>query len=244
MPQTTTAELLDIWERGLGQHPAERALALLGAAWPDTPPDALALLSLGRRDAYLLSLRERIFGPHLVSAITCPACREQLELTFDVASICGEPRAEPVETLTLASDGYEVRFRLPNSIDLLAGAGQSSVAAARRVLLERCLLDVRYEGREAKDVELPATVVDGIAEMMAEADPQADVELAVVCPACGYAWQAIFDIVSFLWEELNAWATRMLHEVHALASAYGWREADVLALSPWRRQFYLEAVGR
>jgi hypothetical protein len=32
----------------------------------------------------------------------------------------------------------------------------------------------------------------------------------------------------------------MLYDVHALASAYGWREADVLAMSPMRRQVYLE----
>ncbi len=31
--------------------------------------------------------------------------------------------------------------------------------------------------------------------------------------------------------------------VHALARAYGWREADVLAMSEARRHFYLELVG-
>jgi hypothetical protein len=29
--------------------------------------------------------------------------------------------------------------------------------------------------------------------------------------------------------------------VHALARSYGWTEADVLAISPTRRRFYLEA---
>jgi hypothetical protein len=28
-----------------------------------------------------------------------------------------------------------------------------------------------------------------------------------------------------------------------LASAYGWSEAEVLAVGPRRRQYYLEAVG-
>ena len=40
----------------------------------------------------------------------------------------------------------------------------------------------------------------------------------------------------------TAWAVRLLGEVHELASAYGWREHDVLALSPWRRQAYLQMV--
>ena len=79
---------------------------------------------------------------------------------------------------------------------------------------------------------------------MAEADPQADVQLALVCPACGHTWQATFEIVSFLWAELSAWAERTLADVHALASTYGWREADILAMSARRRQRYLELAGR
>ena len=78
---------------------------------------------------------------------------------------------------------------------------------------------------------------------MARADPQADVTFSITCPACGHAWQAIFDIVSFFWREVNAWSYRLLYEVHLLASAYGWREADILAMSPWRRQCYLEMTG-
>ena len=37
-------------------------------------------------------------------------------------------------------------------------------------------------------------------------------------------------------------AKRLLMDVHLLARAYGWSEAEVLALSPARRRFYLEMV--
>ena len=86
--------------------------------------------------------------------------------------------------------------------------------------------------------------MDRVAEAMAQVDSQADVQLDLVCPSCGHQWQATFDIVSFFWSEINAWAYRVLHEVHTLASAYGWREADILALDPGRRQFYLQLVSR
>jgi hypothetical protein len=79
---------------------------------------------------------------------------------------------------------------------------------------------------------------------MAEVDPQADVQLAMACPACSHEWQLTFDILSFFWNEINAWASRILDEVHTLASAYGWREADILALSPHRRQLYLERASK
>jgi citrate lyase gamma subunit len=91
--------------------------------------------------------------------------------------------------------------------------------------------------------ELPAEAIDAAVARMAEADPQADVQLDLTCPACGHRWLALFDIVPFLWSEINAWAQRTLQDVHRLASAYGWREADVLALTPWRRQVYLEMAG-
>ena len=40
----------------------------------------------------------------------------------------------------------------------------------------------------------------------------------------------------------SARAGALLHEVHRLASAYGWSEAQILALSPARRAQYLALV--
>jgi hypothetical protein len=85
--------------------------------------------------------------------------------------------------------------------------------------------------------------VDAVIARMAEADPQADVQLDLSCPACRHRWLAVFDIVSFLWSEIDASARRTLQDVHRLATAYGWREPDILALTPWRRQVYLEMAG-
>jgi hypothetical protein len=87
-------------------------------------------------------------------------------------------------------------------------------------------------------------VVSLIAEGMAQADPQAMVQLSLTCPACGQRWLAAFDIAAYLWAEVDDWAKRTLRDVHVLASAYSWREADILALSPTRRRLYLDLIGR
>ena len=118
MRTLSALELLNVWERGLTQQPIQRALGLLAAACPETPPDALTKLSIGQRDGRLLMLREWTFGPQLVSLATCPRCGERLELTFKVSDIRVEPEAEPAEALSLSIAGYEVRFRLPDSLDL------------------------------------------------------------------------------------------------------------------------------
>lgn len=242
MRALSTSELLRVWEHGLPQHPVQRALLLLAAACPETPPEELAQLSIGQRDGRLLALREWTFGPQLVSVATCPQCGEQLELAFDVADIRAAPEVEPAGMLALSVAGYEVRFRLPNSLDLAAVAGRRDVEAIRRLLFERCLLAAHHDGEEHSPGDLPADVVAAVVARMEQADPQADIQLALACPSCEHQWQAAFDIVSFFWNEINAWAYRILREVHTLASAYGWREADILALSPARRGLYLELV--
>ena len=240
----TASELLDVWERGLIQRPVERALALLAAATPDTPPDVLAELSIGQRDARLLTLREWTFGPQLVSLASCPCCRERLELSFGIEDLRAAPEAtDGEEPISLNVAGYELRFRLPNSADVTTVAAHEDTPDARQVLLERCLLAAEQDGVEKSADQLPANVVDAVEEAMSQADPQGEVQIAVSCPVCGHQWRQIFDVVSFFWSEIDAWAHRVLHDVHALASAYGWREVDILTMTPRRRQFYLGVIG-
>lgn len=246
MRALSASELLDIWERGLTQQPTQRVLMLLAAACPEIPPNALAKLSIGQRDAKLLTLREWTFGPQLASLVTCPSCAQRLELTFNVVEIRVTPEsrsAESAEELSLNVADYEIHFRLPNSLDLAAVAGREDAVESRQLLLQRCLLASHHNGKERSADELPADVVDAVVERMAQADPQADVQLDLSCPSCAHQWWTTFDIVSFFWTEIEAWAYRTLRQVHILASAYGWREADILAMSPGRRQLYLEMVS-
>jgi uncharacterized protein (UPF0212 family) len=243
MQALTASELLDAWEHGLTQPPVQRALTLLAAACPESSVEELAQLSIGQRDARLLWLREWTFGPHITSLAICPVCGERLELNFNVDELCIASVTETSEAIRLEVDGYDAKVRLPNSFDLAAVAESTDIAMSRRVLLERCLLSARQEAEEMALEQLPAKVLNAIVEQMASKDPQADVNLNLSCPQCGHQWQMVFDIASFFWSEINAWAYRLLREVNALARAYGWPEQDILALSPWRRQLYLEMIG-
>src|SRR5258708_33832600 len=101
MRALSAQELISVGERGLAGRPFERALAILSAASPESSPAALARLSIGRRDANLLRLREWAFGPELAIVTTCPSCREALELTMPVASlrVSIDPTGEPTGDL-------------------------------------------------------------------------------------------------------------------------------------------------
>jgi hypothetical protein len=244
MYSLSASELLGVWERGLAKQPTERALALLSATSPDTAPDALARMSIGRRDALLLRLRERTFGPQLASTASCPRCGERLELNFTTREIAVDAVGDDEENqFSLEALGYEVEFRLPSSLDLAAVSAGADLDDAQRLLLSRCVVNARRGADELSVDDLPSEVLETVAGEMARRDPQADVQLALDCPQCSHAWQLSFDIVSFFWSEIDAWAQRVLREVHALASAYGWREDEILALSAWRRQVYLAMIG-
>jgi hypothetical protein len=234
-------DLLKVWEVGEGQHPLDRALLLLAAAYPELTWDELAALSIGQRDARLLTLRERTSGPNLNGFAECPRCAERLIFDVAVADLLVgvEPEAGD-EARELVTEDLTLRFRLPNSRDLAAVLDCRDPVTAREVLARRCVLEASRDGAPVAASGLPAEATTRLARRMAECDPQAEVLLDLRCPTCDHAWQALFDIVTFFWAELAAQAKRLLREVHTLARAYGWSEADVLDMSARRRQFYLE----
>jgi hypothetical protein len=242
MKALSTAELLGVWEQGWDRPPAERALLLLAAACPEVSLPALQQLTVGQRDALLLTLREWLFGSRLESVVNCSQCGERLELTFSVEDVRAAPAVGDASALdqpaplSLEQDGYQVRFRLPALADLAASASPEQ-------LLARCLISARRNDKAWDPGELPPEIIQEIALKMAAADPQADMQVALNCPACGRRWLAGFDAAAFFWDEINAWAQRTLIEVHQLARAYGWAEGDILEMSPFRRQIYLNLTG-
>jgi hypothetical protein len=243
MRAPTATELLGAWERGLSQSQALRGLTLLGLIESTVPVEQLAGYSIGRRDALLWSLREAAFGSGVSAQAACPSCGAQLEMDFTVEDIRQESLAAPDGELSVSVNDYEIHFRLPNSADLLMLPAAGDIETLKRHLLERCVLGVRRQEQAVDGWPLPPEVGSAMSERMAEADPQGDVELAASCPECAHRWKTPLDAVSFLWTELHAWALRILREVHALAAAYGWHESEILALTPCRRQAYLELNG-
>ena len=202
----------------------------------------MARYSIGRRDGELLALRERLFGSRLTGAAQCPACGQAVELDFAVNDIRTEPVSETDRVHDLKWADYELCFRLPSSADLAALEPHLEKLAAKTAIVQRCVTAVKLKGEATASGPLPVAVIDVVSERMAELDPQGDVQLALNCPGCSHRWESSLDIASYLWAEIQTWAGRMLRDVHALASAYGWRETDILSLSPWRRQVYLEMI--
>ena len=244
MRALSAAELLDVWEHGFAQPPVERALTLLRAACPELSAESIAKLTVGDRDLRLLTLREWTFGSQLLCLATCTGCGEQLELSFRAGDLFAHEVRELDGYFSLPVGEYELTFRLPNSLDLMELSRLADVASGRQLLLARCISKAERRGEEVAIAELPGFVLDDVVSRMGELDKSGDVQLSLNCPQCSRSSQPIFDIESFFWREISAWANRILREVHALASAYGWRESDILSMSTWRRQVYLNLIAQ
>jgi hypothetical protein len=234
------ADLLTAWDQGRARTPTGRGQSLLAALRPGE--GLSSTLSVGQRDALLFDLRAELFGSGVEAVATCPGCAQQVELTFELDDVRARPPGDPTADLELVHDGYRVRARPPTAADLAALDGVRSAAEGRELLLGRCVVAAERDGAGVSTAELPESVRVELATRMAEADPQADTRLVLTCPGCGRTWDATFDIVSFLWQELDTEARRLVRAVHCLASTYGWSEAEILALSPARRSLYLELV--
>jgi hypothetical protein len=238
----TSAGLLLAWEYGLTRTPTERARAVLSAAHDEDDAANLVDVPVGARDDLLLTLRERAFGTDITSVVDCPGCGERVEAAFRTSDVRVGSGLDD-EPLEVSVAGFTVRFRLPTSRDLIAIQSVRSSEEAAELLERRCTLQVTspsgpHQGR------LPARVSEALASRMSEVDPRADIMVAVQCPGCELSWETPFDIASFLWTEVHAWACRLIRDVHCLASAYGWSEASIIAMNPRRRQFYLNLIGQ
>ena len=239
MRMTSADQLVRAWEAGIPLSPPARAIELLAALQPDTSKSVVASLSIGERDRRLLQLRRALFGPVLDATVACPHCEQRVELAVDVESLLLQKSDAPARSM-LDAEGLTVEFRLPTSNDLLELARSPSGLTATS-LMRRCITSIVGDGADA--ASLSEAVFAAVASRMAELDPGADVQLSMSCPNCQKRWCSDLDIVAYVWAELTSGARNLLADVHRLASAYGWREADILAMSDQRRSAYLELIN-
>lgn len=241
MRTLTANDMINVWEQGLNQPLLQKALILLVASYPEIPPDTLAEMSVGQRDRYLLQLRARLFGQRLLNSAVCPACGERLEWENRVTDflVSSDESNAAASEFHIEVDDYALHFRLLNSLDIAAVINSRDAEKSQMYLLSRCLLKAEHSGVGCSIDQLPDTVLQKLSEQIEALDPQAEIRINLNCPACSHHWEVLFDITSYLWEEINDWAERMLQTIHKLALGYGWSEREILNLSSVRRQLYL-----
>jgi hypothetical protein len=227
------------WEAGLAAPEIARGTAALSvldcegdAELFDAPIGELAALA-AEALADLLSASE-VASSEVV--VDCEQCGQQLEFRLPLAELQRHDAHDPEQDLEVG--GECIVLRPPSMRDLLAAAGSEDAAAA---LVARCAS--RGDG-PLQWHDLTAADRDRVDTALEALSGSALSRVATDCPHCGRRIEAVIDATSLLWNAVADTAPRLLSQVATLATAFGWSEDEVLALSPARRAAYLDLVSR
>jgi hypothetical protein len=216
--------------------------------------DHVEALTRGDRHFLALHLRAALFGDRISLVVACanPACAARADLELEVSALAPE-RSEPgPEFLEVATPAGTARLREPTGADdtFLAGLAEAPPDGDRPArsahLWSRLVLDLAGEGALSPQrwLSLEPPVRQAIALGLAEGTSGPDLGFVTGCPSCGAMMELELDPLALLVRQLRQGTERLSAEVHCLAWAYGWSEADVLALPRPRRWRYLELVRR
>ena len=210
--------------------------------------EALWDWSVAERLQGLLAVAQATDGAHIAALATCSnrACAGKIELELGVAGFA----IEPVARVTCdTADGHRLVCRLPTGADLVAWVREGEGDAqwlARRLLVEVDGVAQDHALTEGDDDGMgdgmPESWLSSITDALQDADPLTALSLDVACPFCARSLAVEVDLEALL---LAAFARRqrtVLEEVHRLASAYHWNEAEIVAMPAWRRRRYLARI--
>jgi hypothetical protein len=224
-PQAPTpAALLAAWEAGAGAAAPARGAAALDVLLDAPPRGSTVDLPLPRLAGLAARCHTALFGPDVEGVLECPACGAVLDVAVRLDDLFAPvpevpPAPEPV-------------VRCPTTRDLVEVA---SLPAGVTALLERCVPGVDLGS-------LTPSLIQEIDRALEEVAGPALPVLRAACPQCSADVRAVVDAPALLWQRIDEFAPRLLEEVARLAAAFGWSEADVLALGPHRRAAYLALV--
>jgi hypothetical protein len=241
--------------------PFERDSALLasyvlGPEGVPLTPSQVRELSIGDRETLLLWLRRSMLGNTIQCVLRCPACSEKMELQLNVDELTLERELDPQfhyeDVVQLDDERLLVTFHIPTGADLeeairvASGVPEKAVVA----LAQRCVEEVLRNTDDPAAPQVPTSPDDWpqslfpeISARIEKLDPQAELKIDLACPACGHHFEDFIDAGGLLLQELTARQRLRYREVHQLAKAYHWSEADILRMSPRKRQLYLDLLA-
>jgi hypothetical protein len=229
-----TALLLTAWEAA-GAVPASAVGAvLLHHAGMVDDLDTCLDLPLVTVSALVARVYSESFGDTVEGVLTCGSCEEPLEVTLPLDAFSEMPDSPDRATVTFPPAGRAIVVRCPTTRDLLAVAAAADPAGA---LLDRCVTGADGDAFDPDTLDPESReAADAAAEDLAGA---AAAVVRSTCPRCGDEVSADVDVTALLWQRVTDEVPAVLAEVVELASAYGWSEADIMAMSAPRRGAYL-----
>lgn len=221
----------------------EQACQIIGhaAVWQETgqalQKKEIARFTISQRRALLLYLTDP--GGHWQIERNCTHCRERLDVELPLPEIIDyQVRAEQEKDLPFEWKGRTMTFRRATGSDQhywrLEG-DRDLDQAARQIMQALQLAGPPLDQMDAQGIS-------ALEEAFAEFDPLAAFVANVDCPDCGKESAFSIELEAMACHKMQKKTTRLLDEVHLLASHYHWSEAEIFRLPLARRRNYLQRI--
>lgn len=198
-----------------------------------------------RRMQCLLAVAIATLGKQIEVRLHCakPACGAELALDLDLTKFLPAPDLHSVNCSV--GGEHTLSLRVPTGADQIKWleVPRAAVGPDLASTLARDLVAGVDGAAPAEEWEIPSAWLPAIEEALEQADPLTNLELRSQCPACGAEVATPFDLEATLLKLLVGRPARLLDDVHQLASAYHWSEAEILALPSHRRHEYLRRIA-
>lgn len=212
------------------------ALALLGGE-PATR-ERVDALSVPDRRFLMIELARRLGQSFAWLMHACEACGERFDFSLDLGELPVMPASERYPSVVVTTARGCALLRVPTGADQIRVAAADDDAAAARLLAALCLAPCDDATCGDLIAELSSDDLAAIDAAVEELAPKLPWAVEAPCPAC--------HKVNVIPINAAAWLVRMADgptlDVHDIASAYGWSERDILALTRTQRLKYLALI--
>lgn len=165
---------------------------------------------------------------------SCTACGERFDFELPLAAVPRGPAGRGFPEVKVRTSRGIRHFEAPNGHHEEAMAAQRD-GDPRRTFATLCSLADEAANDTELFVEDDLQRIDAALEAIS---PDIADGVDVVCPSCGEPTRIRIDALTFAFPRSES----ILREVHVIASAYRWSEADILALPSQRRRAYAALI--
>jgi hypothetical protein len=164
----------------------------------------------------------------------CAACGARFDLELPLAAVPRGLARKGFPEVEVSTSLGPRRFEAPNGYHEEAMAARSD-DDPRRVFATLCSLADEPAADTERFVEEDLERIDAALEAIS---PDVADGVDVTCPDCGKPARVRIDPLTFAFPRSDA----ILQDVHVIAGAYRWAEADILALPSRRRRAYVALI--
>jgi hypothetical protein len=190
--------------------------------------------TINRRLQGLLAVTQATTGNLLILTVACQAqaCSELMDLPLRLRDYLR--REDPLRLDVQGDEKQGIEIRLPTGKDQRRWLASGTAPDQMR----QCLVT------QSSGAPLTSKWLETIDTALTEADPLTALEVEAVCPNCGVTNRIPVDLEQQCLRMLSYQQPRLMDEIHQLALAYHWTEAEILAIPASRRRHYLDRLER